>query len=276
MTIREQAFAGQPLSVPVIDAHSHLSPYYMSGWYQTPAETNTEAVVRSLDRLGINCIVSSPHTLVLGMMEEANRIVAEAADRFPGRIYGYIAICPGEGMATIKAELSKYENDKRFIGLKMLPGYHGQLTQPEYQYAADFAAEKKAIILVHTWGNSPPLSQVAKLASDRPDVKVMGAHQGGGSADLSRIFAEMVRSIPNLYMEFCGSLVNSLSAEDLVGLVGSDRLIYGSDLINLDVRYDFGRIVFSTLSDDDKKKILAENYIRLQADSEMGRTVIQS
>ena len=34
MTIREEAFAGLPISCPVIDAHTHIGPYHMSGWHQ--------------------------------------------------------------------------------------------------------------------------------------------------------------------------------------------------------------------------------------------------
>lgn len=271
MTIRDEAFAGLPVSVPVIDAHTHLSPYYMSGWYQDPAQTGTQAIVDSLDRLGINCLVSAPHPLILGMMAEANRIVARAADTWPGRIYGYLSICPGEGMDAIKAEFKKYDGDARFVGLKLLPGYHGELSQPEYQYAADYAAEKKAILLTHSWSNSPALADVAKLAADRPDLKVLCAHQGGGAARLSHRLAGYMQDVPNLYMEICGSLINTLSIEDLVGLVGPERVVYGSDLINLDVRYDFGRVVFSTLDDAVKKKILAGNFLRLQANSQMGQ-----
>ena len=72
-------------------------------------------------------------------------------------------------------------------------------------------------------------------------------------------------------MEICGSLENTLAIEDLVGLVGEDRLIYCSDQINLDARYDFGRIVFSPLSDDVKKMLLSGNYLSLLKDSGMGR-----
>ena len=60
---------------------------------------------------------------------------------------------------------------------------------------------------------------------------------------------------PNLYMEICGMLSNTLSIEDLVSLAGEDRVIYGSDMINIDVRYDFGRVIFSSLPDNIKKKI---------------------
>jgi Predicted metal-dependent hydrolase of the TIM-barrel fold len=271
MTIRDEAFSGQPVSAFVVDAHTHISPYYMSGWYQSPSETSNSAVVAKMDRLGIDCIVTASHKLIMGMTESANKTVAEAADQFPGRIYGYISICPGEGLAAVKAELKKYEKDSRFLGLKLLPGYHGSLDQREYEYALDFADEKACIVLIHTWGDIPPLTEVEASLRNRNRMKLLCAHQGGGSASLSQRLAEIIKRHPNIYMEICGSLENTLAIEDLVGLVGEDRLIYGSDQINLDVRYDFGRIVFSPLSDDVKKMLLSENYLSLLNGSGMGR-----
>lgn len=271
MTIRDEAFLGRPVSAFVVDAHTHITPYYMSGWYQTPRETANAAVVASLDRLGIDKIVTAPHMLVMGMMRQANEATAKAACDFPGRIYGYIAVCPGEGLDAVRSELMKYGDDPRFVGLKFLPGYHGSLLQREYQYAADFAHEKSCPVLVHTWGGSPPLAEAEETARKRPGMKLMCAHQGGGSAELSRRLAEIMKDVPNLYMEICGSLVNPLGVEDLVALAGEDRVIYGSDLINLDVRYDFGRVVFSPLPDAQKQKLLSGNFLSLLQTSQMGR-----
>ena len=271
MTIRDEAFLGRPISAFVVDAHTHISPYYMNGWYQTPAETDTAAIVRGLDRLGIDCIVTAPHPLIMGMMATANAITEAAVCDFPGRIWGYICICPGEGLAEVKAQLKKYGSHPGFIGMKFLPGYHGSLKQPEYEYAADYADEKAGLILTHTWGGDPPHALIEDLAARHPHLKLLCAHQGGGSADLSRKIAEVIRRQPNLYMEICGSLVNPLSIEDLVDLTGEDRVIFGSDQINLDPRYDFGRVIFSTLPDAVKKKLLAENYLGLLQDSQMGQ-----
>lgn len=271
MTIRDEAYLGMPVSAFVVDAHTHVSPYYMGGWYETPVETTSAAIVKSLDRLGIDCIVTAPHMLVMGMMQVANEAAVEAMAEFPGRIYGYVSICPGEGMEAVKSELRKYERNPGFLGLKLLPGYHGSLMQKEYAYAADYADEKACVVLTHTWGGNPPLSEVENMAQRHPRMKLMCAHQGGGYAEYSHALCEVMKRCPNLYMEICGSLSNPLAMEDLVEIAGEDRVIYGSDLINLDVRYDFGRVAFSPLSDPIKKKLLSGNFLSLLAGSQMGR-----
>ena len=271
MKIRDEAYQGKPISVLVVDAHTHLGPYYMGGWYQSPSETTTAAIIKSMDRLGINCIVTAPHPLIMGMMSTANSIAEAEIAEYPGRIYGYISICPGEVLDAVKGQIDRYGKHPGFVGFKFLPGYHGSLNQPEYEYAAAFANEAAAVILTHTFGNNPPLSEVEDLAARHPRMKLLCAHQGGGRADLSSKLAEMMENYPNLYMEICGSLVNTMAIEDLVDIAGEDRVIYGSDMINLDPRYDFGRIVFSPLSDRIKKKLLSGNFLSLLQDSQMGR-----
>lgn len=269
MKIIDEAFKGLPISVPVIDAHSHILGDYYMGWYQSFV-TNDD-VIAVMDYIGIDCIVTAPHSLILDSMEYTNKVAAEAAQEYPGRIYGYISIMPHEGLSSVKAALEKYSKNVGFVGLKFLAGYHGPLTSMEYSYALDFAEEIGCPVLSHTWDNDPPLKEVEEVVKSRTNLKLVMAHQGGGNADATDEYVKLMQAYPNLFMEICGSLYNQYSMEDLVGLAGEDRVIYGSDLINLDPRYDFGRVVLSSLDDKVKRKILAENYMKLLKGSAMGQ-----
>lgn len=257
-----------PVSVPVIDAHTHILEYFHLGWYQS-FTTNPE-IIALMDHIGIDCIVTAPHSLILGGMEYTNRIAAEAAEEYPGRIYGYISVIPGEGLGAVKAILNRYVKNDRFVGLKLLPGYHGPLACAEYDYALDFAAETACPVLCHIWGNSPSMEEVERAVKARPGLKLIMAHQGGGYAECTDAYVELMSVYPNLYMDICGSLYNRYSMEEMVELAGEDRVIYGSDLINLDPRYDLGRVVFSILDDRVKRKLLAENFLKIIEDSQMG------
>jgi len=271
MTIRECAFEGKPVPCFVVDAHTHMGPSYRTGWYQTPDETRMSAVIAVMERLGIDCIVNAPHYITTGGMAATNAEAAGEAADFPGKVYAYIAICPSAGIDVVKAELKKYRGDPRFLGLKMLGGYHGPYTQSEYLYAFDFADEVSCPVLLHTWYNSPPLKEIAGICESRRNMKILCAHQGGGSAAHTRELASIMKDIPNITMEICGSLGNTLTIEEMTELVGEDRIVYGSDMIDLDARYDFGRVVLSTLSDEVKQKILGKNFLRLLEGSSMGK-----
>lgn len=271
MTIRDEAYMGKPISAFIVDAHTHVGPYYSGGWYEAPSETTNKAIVEIMDRLGINCIVTASHPIIMGMMQLANETTLSAINEYPGLIYGYISVCPGEGLGAVKSELKKYALNPGFVGLKFLPGgYHGSLTQREYRYAADFANEMACVVLVHTWAGNPPISEVSEMAGSHPGMKLLCAHQGGGVAAHTYKLAEAMKRHSNLYMEICGSMSNTLEMEEIVSLAGEDRVIFGSDMINLDPRYDFGRVVFSTLDDDVKKKILSKNFLSLLHTSKMG------
>lgn len=271
MTIRDMARSGLPLNIPVIDAHTHIGPQYNAGWHQKPEYATLEGHLSVYDRLGVDCCVTAPHICCSGMMEEANSAALEAAERFPERIYGYIYIAPYGGIEGCRKELARYGQNPHFLGLKFLGGYNGDYDGAVYQYAADFANEMGCPVLCHTWENSPPIAQTVELARRRPDLKLLVAHQGGGTADMTRRCAELMQDVPNVWMELCGSLHNTLSMADILELVGEDRMIFGSDMTDLDVRYDFGRVALAPISDSAKKKIFAGNFLRLLESSQMGK-----
>ena len=271
MTIRDEVYSGLPISCPIIDAHTHIGAYHLSAWHQKYDRTPTEHVVKDLAKLGIDCIVTIPHQIIQGRMEEANRISVEAIKNFPAKVYAYIAVVPTCGMDAVKRELEKYSKMDGFLGLKFLPGYyHGALTVPEYQYAMDFANEMRCPILCHIWGRDPKHSDIEDALKKRHNMKFIIAHQGGGGAKYTRIAAPIVSGYENCYMELCGSMDNQLPVEALVEMMGEDRVIFGTDAINLDPKYELGKVAFSPLSDDVKKKIFAENFLRLLEKSQLG------
>ena len=230
MSIRDQAFQGKPLSPFIIDAHTHLAPYYKMGWHQKPDFTTVESVIRVYDEMGVNCCVTAPHMIIDSMTTWANETAAAAAKDFPGRIYGYISVAPFEGMEVLRENLKRFGGNPAFVGLKFLGGYNGDYTEPVYRYATDFANETGCPILCHTWGNTPTLEVLRDMAETHPRLNILCAHQGGGSRELT----------------------------------------FRTDVINLDARFDFGRVAFSPLSDEAKEKIFAGNYLRLLEKSQMG------
>lgn len=271
MTIREEAFAGLPISCPIIDAHTHIGPYHMSGWHQKYDRVDTGLVLDDLARLDIDCIVTAPHPMVQERMVEANKIAAEMAAKYPGKVYGYISVVPSCGMDAIKKEVDTYRNNPAFLGFKFLTAYHGDLLQTEYEYAMDFADEMGCPVLCHEYGNIPDRKEFVEALKTRHNMKLLIAHQGGGFAAETRACAPIIRDHENAYMEICGSLDNALPLEAIVDMVGENRVIFGTDAINLDPKYELGKVAFAPLSDEVKKKIFAQNYLEVLKYSRMGQ-----
>ena len=271
MTIREEAFAGLPISCPIIDAHTHIGPYHMSGWHQKYDRVDTGLVLDDLARLGIDCIVTAPHPMVQERMVEANKIAAEMAAKYPGKVYGYISVVPSCGMDAIKKEVDTYRNYHAILGFKFLTAYHGDLLQTQYEYAMDFAVEMGCPVLCHEYGNIPDRKEFVEALKTRHNMKLLIAHQGGGFAAETRACAPIIRDHENAYMEICGSLDNALPLEAIVDMVGENRVIFGTDAINLDPKYELGKVAFAPLSDEVKKKIFAQNYLEVLKYSRMGQ-----
>lgn len=271
MTIKQRALAGLPLDIPIIDAHTHTGPKYRRGWHQNPDYASVEGQLALYDTVGIDCCVTAPHPLCDAMSVLTNETAAREAEMFPGRIYGYIYIAPSDGMELCRENLNKYSKNPAFVGIKFLSGYQGGCDDPVYRYAADFANEVGCPLLMHTWADDPSVASMAKLAETHPELTLLMAHQGGGKeADTLRA-APFVRQIPNLYMELCGSLYNCLSFSDIADLVGTDKMIFGTDAIDLDPRFDFGRLAFSDLPDEAKERIFAGNFLHILEKSQLGK-----
>lgn len=276
MTIREETFCGMPVSCQVIDAHTHLGPDHAGGWHQKYSRTATDSVLEDLGRLGIDCIVTAPHTLTQKRMQETNLITKEAAAKYPGKVYGYIAVIPWHGLDEVKRELESYRNDPAFLGIKLLTGIQGSLLQPEYLYALDFAEEMGCPVLCHEYANIPDRQEFVTALKKRHRMKLLIAHQGGGFATDTRACAPIIRDYENAFMELCGSVDNQLTVAQIVDLVGEDKVIFGTDAINLDPKYEIGKVAFSPICDDVKKKIFAQNYLGLLGDSQMGQITVKS
>jgi len=254
----------------IIDPHTHIGSYHLSGWHERYDRTDTPSIVEDYERLGIDCIVTSPHPMIQGRMAEANSIAAQVSREYEGKIYGYITIVPWCGLEETKAEIKKYVGDPHFVGFKFLAGYHGEILQPEYEYALDVADEMGCPVLVHEWADVPKRSGIETALKTRHNLKMMIAHQGGGSEADTRACAPIITGYENAYMELCGSLHNRLPVEAIVELCGEDKVIFGTDLINLDPKYELGRVMFADMSDAVKEKVFALNFLRLLETSQMG------
>lgn len=271
MTYRDTAYRGGALSAFIIDAHTHIGRDYSWGWHQMPEMTTLDAFLRQYDRLGIDCCITAPHPILDGMTTLANEMAAEACAAFPDRIYGYISVAPSEGVEAVRRHIRQYGGNPHFVGFKFLGGYNGSYTQEAYQYALAFASEARCPVLCHTWNNDPSLDELRGMMDAFPGFKLLCAHLGGGSEGMTRRAAPICGEYENFYLELCGSLYSTISLADVRDLVGAEKIIFGTDAINLDPRFDFGRVAFSPLDDAEKDLIFSGNFLRLSQDSQMGR-----
>ena len=66
-----------------------------------------------------------------------------------------------------------------------------------------------------------------------------------------------------LYLELCFSRAPYGMVEYLVGEVGADKVLWGSDAVYLSTTQQIGKVLGARISDEDKVKVLSRNARRL-------------
>ena len=107
------------------------------------------------------------------------------------------------------------------------------------------------------------LAPLKKTGGRNNSGRLTTRHQGGGHKGETAFFLKVMKDYPNLYLDTCGSIANAMSIWDMALEAGEDRLVYGSDILYMEPRYELGKIVFSGMPEELMRKIFAENYLKL-------------
>jgi len=138
-------------------------------------------------------------------------------------------------------------------GVKLAPSFqHYPLDGPLLEVACEFAHEHSQFILNHYWG---PTTLLRRLCTRYPNACFFTGHSTTEHVDL-------VRDVDNLYICTCPFL-GWRQTEQHVELYGSDRLLFGSDLMDLPITWGLGPILYARIPEADKRRILGGNLRRL-------------
>ena len=254
---REYLGTGRCATCGVIDLHAHYG--HFRGIYMP--NHDPEAMIATMNRCGVETIVTSGHTALVDMVR-GNAQIAEISVRHPGRWYGYLTYNPNYP-AEGRAEIEAFDGRSSFVGIKLHPSHHGYpLTGDAYRPVLEFAASRRLIVLTHTWGRSTTdgpelLSQVAERY---PEITWLAGHSGHGEFDLCM---EVARTHANVYLELTAAYAVRGLIEDMVSRVGAHKIVFGCDLPWFDPHYAIGCIVMAHISDNARRAILRENALRL-------------
>jgi uncharacterized protein len=247
----------------VIDCHAHLNHHSRSTW-----EADDRKLIEAADRLGIDqlcCSILTPRRPATAEgFRECNRWVADAMQRFPGRVRGYCYVNPGYQQETLE-EIRRCIQDRGFVGIKLYNEY--VCTDPVVFPIVELAIELNVPILHHA-GHShyflddqPHISDgghLAELSHRYPQTKLICAHIcGGGDWEWT---IKALRHAPGVYLDTSGSVTDEGTVEMAARVLGADRLLFGCDM---SMTASVGRMRGANLSAQDKAKILGGNMAKL-------------
>lgn len=256
MSLREEFIAGR--GCPLIDMHGHLGPF--RGIYLP--EASLEAMVAGMDRAGVERIVLSPHSAILGDTREGNREMLEAVRAYPGRVYGYCTINPN-WPDEIPGELDRYLTEPGVLGVKLHPGTHDHpLDGPGYALALERLNERRGLLLSHTWGRDGHCGTVAAraVAERYPEIRFLLGHSCYGAWEEAIALAA---AFPNVYLELTAVPHVYGILEWMCRDAGASKVVFGTDYPWFDYGAYVGFVTWAHLDDDAMRLILYGNGRRL-------------
>ncbi len=163
---------------------------------------------------------------------------------------------------NIIEQINKYNP----IGLK----FHGSISGLEisdkklYDFF-ELAESRNFPVLVHCGRNKlSHISHLIKIAKIFKKVNFIGCHLGGNATDLieEAILLLNKEKLDNIYLDTSSGKFPYL-IEQSIKYIGSDKIIFGSDIPYADIRISKLCIELADISDNDKELIFSKNLLNI-------------
>ena len=266
-SILDRVKAGLPLDdIFVVDVHAHIGHIAA----QHRPQRDTPSIKRALNRAGINrCCISSILSLYGGDISEGNCRTSETVAAYPDLFMGYVVLDPRD-LRGVESEFKKWFHEKNELmsGFKLYPPIHKYpLNHENYCHIYSLANKLKLPMLIHTWeddhdGRWANPALLYKIVADYPNAKFILGHSGGTLSGF-RAAIEVAKDQPNVYLELCASRASLGQIEFFVDKVGSEQILFGSDIQFFDVFSQLSKVAYAKISDEQKLNILGLNAARV-------------
>jgi len=128
----------------------------------------------------------------------------------------------------------------------------------------EFLNENHLLALCHTWGgsgyNGP--ANVRAVAERYPNVKIIMGHSCHSRWEDA---IRLVKDFPNVYLELTAVLDDRGILDWFVREVGSERILFGTDLPWFSTHHAIGCIIDAEMTDEDRHNIFHRNGERIFA-----------
>ena len=285
----------------IIDFHTHIFPPWLrerrdeyikrdpcfSLLYSQPEArmTTAEELLANMDEAGIGLSV----VLNIGWVShelcvKTNDYILDSVSRYPKRLVGFCAIQPAAGDAAI-AELERCAK----AGAKGIGELRSDVQgfdladKTTMKPLVDAALKHDLIFLTHS--SEPVGHEYSGKGSITPDIlysfitgfpnlKLVCAHWGGG-LPFYALMPEVAKSLANVFFDTAATvfLYKPEVFEQMNQIIGSDKILFGSDYPLVSQNRVLAQIQSSQLPEEDKARILGANAQKLLYWDEKNRSV---
>jgi len=243
----------------IVDAHIHSGDFLGRKW-------NAEKLIKVMDKYKIDkAFISSEEAIVYGN-DDANKNLKENYIKpYEKRFIGY---CVPNPYNSPGHEVEKCIESGYFQGIKLHPWYHKcPLSSSNYDSVFEIANQRSLPVLVHSGGtlNMPDFQYALpemflNVAERYKDLVLIIGHMG---LERWREVTELVIDYDNIFLDITMSMPEKARVEFAVEKVGAERVLLGTDMPLIDPAVSIGLVLGSSLSTEDKEKILGANLMRI-------------
>jgi hypothetical protein len=237
----------------IFDFHAHVGE-------GSRKSLSAQDLLRQMDAHGIErCGICPVEECISVHNRRGNDAVLRAVKEHPDRFAGFAVSNPWYGPKAV-AELRR-AFDAGLSGLKIHSVLQGfMLCDPLVDPLLEVAGCYKAPVYVHTgtMGNAMPF-QLLELARRHPALAFVMGH--AAYSDFWYDVFPVAEQAPNICIESSHAFPDLL--QELVGQLGAERILFGSDVPESNFSLEVGRINLVTLTQTQKKAILEGNATRL-------------
>jgi predicted TIM-barrel fold metal-dependent hydrolase len=237
----------------IVDPHQHNGQWSLPGRFGS-----IELNLYYMKRYHISAaIISSTEAIVSDMVDGNARLAGYIAGK-PG-VFGYVVVNPHHLRLSCQ-EMDKHYASRQFVGAKLHPSYVDlPLASPKTASLIKEIAARGKPTLIHTWGASE-VAALVKYAQRWPQWRVLMAHSGGPAW---REGIAAAADTPNIYLEFCTSLLDRGKIERAVEALGPERVLFGSDTSLFEPGYMLAAYAEANLPPEAAAMVMGENAIKL-------------
>lgn len=209
-----------------------------------------------------------------GLAREANDYLIDAVRRFPLRLRGFCAVNPAWGAAAV-AEIERCAA----AGLSGIGELHPDTQGFDLGDRSVMAPVVEAAVALgmpimthtsepvgHTYGGKGSTTPVilCRFIEAFPEATIVCAHWGGG-LPFYALMPEVKESLKRVYFDSAASpfLYREEVFATVVGLVGEDKVLFGTDYPLISQKRLLRQVVDAAISDDAKEGILYRNAARM-------------
>ncbi len=251
----QQARAGEPLDIEIIDMHGHLGRHAF-----TIPNLTAESLIASMDALGIRAIVCSHMRSMSHNVEHANTEIHKYIQAFGGRILGYAAVFPADSQ-SVRQSVERWLA-AGFTGLKLHNVSGLPYTEAAFEPAYVIANDRRLPVLFHTWGGQEELDHIRSVSERYRQASLLVAHAG---SENEAAYIELAKDCPNVYLDLALSMAPRGLVERLVEAVGAEKVVWGSDSYFLNQAQQLGKVVGADIPEQAKAQILCGNARKILA-----------